>query len=146
MKTGRFEIKSAQEMEAFGAKFARELMDEKRDGQAVMVQLVGDLGAGKTTFTRGIARGLAIDQVVTSPTFQVHKEYVGEDGKYELHHFDFYRLQDLGVMKNELQELMQDEKNIIIVEWGGILGELAKTAKIVKIEKLTDEKRVLLLE
>jgi tRNA A37 threonylcarbamoyladenosine biosynthesis protein TsaE len=71
---------------------------------------------------------------------------VGKNGKYALHHFDFYRLQDLGVMKNELQELMQDEKNIIIVEWGGILGELAKTAKIVKIEKLTDEKRVLLLE
>jgi len=134
-------------MEALGAELVGQFLAEGRErGETVVVQLVGDLGAGKTTLARGMARGLGIKEPVTSPTFTVHKEYNYSSGSGSLHHFDFYRLEDLGVMGNELEELMREENNLILIEWGGILGELVKNAKIMKIEKLTDEKRVLLLE
>lgn len=145
MASTRIKIDNEQEMADFGAKLGRELLNEKRD-RAAILQLVGDLGAGKTTLARGIARGLGIDATITSPTFQVHKEYVSEDNKTELHHFDFYRLHDLGIMKHELGELITDPNNVLVIEWGGILGDLAKNAKTIKIEKITDEKRNLLLE
>ena len=145
MENARIDVGSEQEMEALGTELGQDFLREERDG-ALVIQLVGDLGAGKTTLTRGIARGLGIAAPITSPTFQVHKEYTSKDGKTELHHFDFYRLQNLGVMKSELEELLADKKNVIVIEWGGILGDLAKNAKIVKIEKITDEGRVLLLE
>jgi tRNA threonylcarbamoyladenosine biosynthesis protein TsaE len=156
MKNARIEVGGEREMEELGAKLVRDFLAERRAGKpavgggdadgAIVIQLVGDLGAGKTTLTRGMARGLGIDAPITSPTFQVHKEYTSKYGKTGLHHFDFYRLQDLGVMKSELEELLADEKNVVVIEWGGILGDLAENAKIVKIEKLTDEKRALLLE
>ncbi|MDR0979678.1 MAG: tRNA (adenosine(37)-N6)-threonylcarbamoyltransferase complex ATPase subunit type 1 TsaE [Candidatus Nomurabacteria bacterium] len=164
MEKRRLEVDSEQEMERLGAELVQVFLAERNE--ALVLQLVGDLGAGKTTLTRGIARGLGIAEPITSPTFQVHKEYPASppatapsatepplmpqksptQENLILHHFDFYRLQDLGVMKNELEELMADKNNVIVIEWGGILGDLTKNAKTIKIEKLTDEKRVLLLE
>ncbi|MCL2002010.1 tRNA (adenosine(37)-N6)-threonylcarbamoyltransferase complex ATPase subunit type 1 TsaE [Candidatus Saccharibacteria bacterium] len=138
-------IANAKELQDWGESFAHKLLAEKREG-ALVIQLVGDLGAGKTTLTQGIARGLGVSAQITSPTFTVHKEYVSKDKKTELHHFDFYRLPDLGIMKHEMQELAEDPNNIIVIEWGGILGGLIKTTKTIKIEKLDGEKRALIMD
>ncbi|MCL2371504.1 tRNA (adenosine(37)-N6)-threonylcarbamoyltransferase complex ATPase subunit type 1 TsaE [Candidatus Saccharibacteria bacterium] len=143
MSENNIEVASAEEMERLGEQKLRELLSEERDS-ALIIQLIGDLGAGKTTFVRGMARSLGIDAHITSPTFTVHKEYTSKDSKLELHHFDFYRLPDLGIMEGELKELVQDPSNIIVVEWGGILGDLARDAKVIKIERLDDERRVVL--
>ncbi|MCI8303070.1 MAG: tRNA (adenosine(37)-N6)-threonylcarbamoyltransferase complex ATPase subunit type 1 TsaE [Lawsonibacter sp.] len=75
---------SEEETEALGARLA-----EKLEPGAV-VAFTGDLGAGKTAFTRGLARGLSIVQRVTSPTFTIVNEYEG--GRLPLFHFDMYRL------------------------------------------------------
>ena len=144
MSKQRIEVANSDEMERLGESLARELLEQTRDG-AVLVQLVGDLGAGKTTLARGIARGLGIEGRITSPTFTVHKEYMASAGGAKLHHFDFYRLQELGVIAGELKELLGESGNIIVVEWGGVLGELASDARVIEIEKTEDDKRVVLM-
>ena len=75
--------KTEQETEAAGERFAKTLPD------GAVVALYGDLGAGKTAFVRGMARGMGIDARVSSPTFTIVNEYLGAR---ELYHFDMYRL------------------------------------------------------
>ena len=65
-----------------------------------VIELVGDVGAGKTTFVRGLAKGLGSTDHVSSPTFTVEQVYTG---RLTLYHYDFYRLPDAGVVKNQLK-------------------------------------------
>lgn len=81
-----------------------------------LLVLAGEMGAGKTAFAQGFARGLGIDEQVTSPTFTIVREYAG--GRLALHHLDVYRLGEL----REVLELgvgeMLDEDAVMLVEWG----------------------------
>lgn len=81
-----------------------------------LVLLIGEMGAGKTAFAQGFARGLGVTEVVTSPTFTIVREYQGDD--LALHHLDVYRLDQL----REVPELgvgeMLDEAAVMLVEWG----------------------------
>jgi tRNA threonylcarbamoyladenosine biosynthesis protein TsaE len=80
-----------------------------------LVLLVGDLGAGKTAFTQGFARGLGILEQVTSPTFTLARSY---DGRLELHHLDVYRLDHLSETADlGLGELL-DSDGVVVIEWG----------------------------
>lgn len=65
---------------------------------------------------RGLARGAGSTDKVASPTFTISKVY--KTGKFEIHHFDFYRLQEPGIVADELAELVHDPKAVIVVEWG----------------------------
>ena len=78
-------INSEQEMLAFGKSFAT---------KASIIELIGDVGAGKTTFVRGLADGLGIKESVTSPSFTISKSYAIPSRKGRLIHYDFYRLPD----------------------------------------------------
>jgi tRNA threonylcarbamoyladenosine biosynthesis protein TsaE len=80
-----------------------------------VIQLASDLGGGKTTFVRGLAMGANSKDVVASPTFTISKTYKGPH--FNIYHFDFYRLNEPGLVKYELGELIQDEKDVVIVEW-----------------------------
>lgn len=84
-------------------------------GRAV-IELVGDVGAGKTTFTKGLARGLGVDEDVQSPSFTISRVYDGRDG-LQLAHYDFYRLGDPGIMVDELADVLHDPKSVVVVEW-----------------------------
>jgi len=87
-----------------------------------VIALLGDLGAGKTTLTQGIVRGLGYDQEVTSPTFSLVQEYLG--GRLPAFHFDFYRVED----EHELLDLGWDDylerDGLVIVEWPSLFPEL----------------------
>ncbi len=98
-------------MKAFGARVGALV----RGGE--MIELIGDVGAGKTTFTKGLGEGLKVDDDVQSPSFTISREYQARDG-LELHHYDFYRLSDPGVVKYELAESVANPKAITVVEWG----------------------------
>lgn len=93
----------------FGREFAKKV-------PAPVIELIGDVGAGKTTFVRGLAEGLGIKEPVTSPSFTISKSYALPDGR-TLTHYDFYRLNDPGLMAEDLAEKLND-KNIVIIEWG----------------------------
>lgn len=98
----------------FGKKFAN---------QAKVIELVGDVGAGKTTFVRGLAKGLGVKEPVTSPSFTISKSYALKNGGF-LVHYDFYRLQDPGLMAEDLQENLSNPKNIVVIEWGESIKKL----------------------
>lgn len=103
-----------------------------------VIQLVGDLGAGKTSLVRGLAHGLGSIDEVASPSFTISREYSCRDD-ITLHHFDFYRLDEPGIMLPEIQELIGDPKVIVAVEWGEIVDSVMPENTIQIEIKATDE-------
>ena len=110
-------IASEQEMIEFGKSFAKKL------SFPCVIELLGDVGAGKTTFTRGLAEGLGIRENITSPSFTISKSYAIPGGK-TLVHYDFYRLPDPGLMAEDLEESITNPNNIVIVEWADSVSDL----------------------
>lgn len=85
-----------------------------------IIELVGDVGAGKTTLTKGIAAGMGISETVQSPSFTISRVYDAPN-ELRLAHYDFYRLQDAGIMSDELQETISDATTVTVIEWAGIV-------------------------
>lgn len=100
---------SAESTELLGECIGRQL----KGGE--VIELISDLGGGKTTFTRGLVKGLGSRDKVASPTFTVSRIY--QAGDLEVHHFDFYRLQEPGIIAHELEEILNDPRSIVVVEW-----------------------------
>ena len=99
--------------------------------------LIGDLGAGKTVFTKGFAQGLGIEEPVNSPTFTILQIY--EEGRIPLYHFDVYRIEE----PEEMEEVGFDEyidgDGVCLIEWAGRIGDLLPPEVIVvRIEKHLD--------
>ena len=110
-------IHSEQEMLDFGKQFAGQVKFP------TVIELIGDVGAGKTTFVRGLADGLGIKEPVTSPSFTISKQYALPDDK-RLIHYDFYRLPDPGLMSEDLQENINNPNTITIIEWAESVSDL----------------------
>ncbi|MBT2731963.1 tRNA (adenosine(37)-N6)-threonylcarbamoyltransferase complex ATPase subunit type 1 TsaE [Carnobacterium sp. ISL-102] len=85
-----------------------------------LILLEGDLGAGKTTFTKGLAEGLRISKVVKSPTYTIIREYL--EGRLPLYHMDVYRLEETGAMDLGLEEYFEGD-GVSIVEWATFIPE-----------------------
>lgn len=109
-----------------------------------VIELVGDVGSGKTTFTKGIAKGLDIPDEITSPTFNIKNEY---EGRLKLNHLDLYRLSEPGLIENEIAELQDEEDSVTVVEWAGNVQDVLSKDRI-KIEFKTtgDETRKLKID
>ena len=109
------------------AAFAAEIAEKLNGGETLVLR--GGLGAGKTTFTKGLAKALGISRNVVSPTFTLVREY--EEGRLKLYHFDLYRIEDEG----ELEELGLDEyfrdDSVVVIEWNRISRLLGKVTEIV---------------
>ncbi len=100
-------------------------------------ELSSDLGGGKTTFVRGLARGLGSKDHVASPTFTLSREY--KTPKYTLFHYDFYRLADAGIMSTELAEAVADRQAIVVVEWAGIVKNVLPAKRVEVRFEIMDE-------
>ena len=114
------------ENEATVIDFAEDLMREilqSKDALPCVIELVGDVGAGKTTFTKGLARGLEITEEITSPTFTISKVYENSRGQ-KLVHYDFYRLENPGIMVEDLFENLQDPQTVTVIEWADTVSEI----------------------
>ena len=157
-------INSEQEMIGFGIDFAKRLIStgDAAGGtpaarsqkastvgetaaagpvETIVIELLGDVGAGKTTFTRGLAHGLGIKEPITSPSFTISKSYALPNSNGHLIHYDFYRLPDPGLMLDDLQENLDNPENVIIVEWGESVTNILPENRI-KIEiKYNNDKR-----
>lgn len=124
-------ITSESEMLEFGKNYAKNLQAPK------VIELIGDVGAGKTTFVRGLAEGLGVNEPVTSPSFTISKEYAFPGGI--LVHYDFYRLQDPGLMVGDLEESMMDPTAIVVVEWAdSVENILPNDRDTIRIKYLED--------
>ncbi len=116
---------SAAETEALGAKLAAVL----RPGDVIAYR--GDLGAGKTAFTRGLARGLGVNESVTSPTYTLVNEYLG--GRLPLFHFDMYRLHDAEELFDLGWEDYLTRQGVCAVEWSENVWEALENPITVQI-------------
>lgn len=100
---------SAKETESLGEKIGKRL----RGGE--VIELSSDLGGGKTTFVRGLARGAGSKDNISSPSFTIKNVYSAP--RYEIWHFDFYRLNQAGMVGYELEDALGDSKIITVIEW-----------------------------
>lgn len=111
-------------------------------GQALaggeVIELIGDVGAGKTTLTKGLAEGLAITEPIQSPTFTISRVYDARD-RLRLCHYDFYRLGEAGIMGDEISEIMQDGSTITVIEWAGAVNEVLPSDRLVVTIAATTE-------
>lgn len=133
------DIKSTEEMIAFGKDIGSQIHG------GTVIELVGDVGVGKTTFTKGLAISLGIFETIQSPTFTICRVYEGK--KTTLSHYDFYRLNDYGIMEMELAESLSDQNNITIVEWaGGLVDILPRGHLKITFEILSENSRKVKVE
>jgi len=107
-----------------------------------VIELISDLGGGKTTFVRGLARGIGSTDKVASPSFTISRIY--QAGDTQLHHFDFYRLHEPGVVAHELAEIIHDTNSIVVIEWADIVQGVLPPARLtVQIRTTGDMTRTL---
>ena len=123
---------SLDETLSLGERFGRTL----RGGEAI--ELRSDVGGGKTSFVKGIAKGMGITDVVQSPTFTISREYVAPSS-LELHHYDFYRLSDPGILSAELAESVQNQKVVTVVEWADVVESVLPKNKIEIVIRATGD-------
>ena len=126
------------ETEAVGAALARALHP------GAVIAYRGDLGAGKTAFTRGLARGLGCSEQVTSPTYTIVNENLS--GKMPRFHFDMYRLGSADDLWDIGWDDYLDRMGVCAVEWSENVDEAMEDGIFVTIEKLSDEDRRITIE
>ena len=122
------ETRSAEETFEVG----RKIGEEPNAGQ--VFTLIGDLGVGKTVFTQGLAKGLGIEEPISSPTFTIVQVY--EDGRLPFYHFDVYRIGDV----EEMEEIGYEDyfygEGVTLIEWSNLIEEiLPKQRTEIVIEK-----------
>jgi len=117
---------------------AADLGKNLRGGE--VIELVSDLGGGKTTFTRGLVHGAKSVDAVSSPSFTISKVYQAQH--FDIHHFDFYRLLEPGIIADELAEVLGDPHVVTVVEWGAIVRHvLPKQRLTITIEPTSENGR-----
>ena len=133
-----FITKSPAETEAAGAALAERL----KPGTVIAYR--GDLGAGKTAFTRGLARGLGVRESVTSPTYTIVNEYLG--GRMPLFHFDMYRLGSSDELFDIGWEDYLERGGVCAVEWSENVADAMEDAILITISRLGEETRKIIIE
>lgn len=111
-----YETFSAEETMQLGEKIGQ----EAQPGE--VYTLIGGLGAGKTAFTQGLARGLAIEEAICSPTFTIVQVY--EEGRLPLYHFDVYRIADVEEMDEVGYEDYFYGSGVTMIEWANLIEEI----------------------
>jgi tRNA threonylcarbamoyladenosine biosynthesis protein TsaE len=133
-----FITNSPEETEKIGEKLAKALP------AGTILAYRGDLGAGKTAFTRGLARGLGANEPVTSPTYTIVNEYLS--GKLPLFHFDMYRLRSADDLFDIGWEDYLDRNGICAVEWSENVAEAMEDAIFITIQKTGENSRRIIVE
>lgn len=132
-----FKSGSAEETEAFAAKLAQALPP------STVIALDGNLGAGKTVFARGFARGLGITEPVSSPTYTIIQEYPLSGGGY-LYHMDLYRISDsVSALGFGIDEFLNADDSYSLVEWPERIADILPPGAIfLKITRVSDTERI----
>ena len=134
----QYTTNSPGETEAIGAALGKILPP------GTVIAYRGDLGAGKTAFTRGLAKGLGCKELVTSPTYTIVNEYLG--GRLPLFHFDMYRLRSSDDLFDIGWEDYLDRGGICAVEWSENVADAMEDAISITIEKLGADSRRITIE
>ena len=133
-----FETNSPTQTEEIGAALGKIIEP------GTVIAYRGDLGAGKTAFTRGLAKGLGCTEIVTSPTYTIVNEYLG--GRIPLFHFDMYRLRSSDDLFDIGWEDYLDRGGVCAVEWSENVDDAMEEAIYITIEKLGEDSRRITIE
>ena len=133
-----FITNSPEETELLGEKLGKVI------AAGTVIACLGDLGAGKTAFTRGLARGLGAEGPVTSPTYTIVNEYLS--GRLPLFHFDMYRLRSEDDLFDIGWEDYLERGGICAVEWSENVADALEEPLTIRIEKLGDTERRITIE
>jgi tRNA threonylcarbamoyladenosine biosynthesis protein TsaE len=134
---GEFKSHSADETFELGRRVGEQLNDR------AVILLKGDLGAGKTVFAKGVAAGMGIDATdVTSPSFTLINVH---DGRLRLYHIDLYRLESSSRIDLGLEEILEDDRGVVMVEWAERLKFAPESSVEVEISYLSDSERVIVI-
>lgn len=132
-----FVSNSEEETKQIAAKFAKQLSNG-------VITLTGELGAGKTTFVQGFAKGLRIKEKIISPTFVLIRQHKIPKLNKTLYHIDLYRLEDSPNIKElGLDEIWSNPKNLVLIEWAEkIANLLPKNTTWINIKKTKDARLI----
>lgn len=125
--------KNAKETQKLGEKLAAYITGAKKEGTQVphIVCLYGELGAGKTVFTQGFAKGLGLPSRLVSPTFIIVRRYDLQNYAQYFYHVDLYRLEKMKDIDGlGLKEIFDDKQVVVVVEWAERLGKLLPAKRI----------------
>jgi tRNA threonylcarbamoyladenosine biosynthesis protein TsaE len=122
-------------------KFGEVIGQACRGGE--VFELLSDLGGGKTAFVRGLAIGIGTEDDVSSPSFTINNTYQGKN--LTLQHFDFYRLEEAGVVADELEEDIRAPLTVVAVEWGDIVHDVLPDDRI-KVRIIPEESELRVFE
>lgn len=124
MNLKKCEVKSlsADDTEKIAEKIGNRLMGGE------VIELISDLGGGKTTFVRGLARGMGSPDHVSSPTFKISNTYKTDN--ISLQHFDLYRLNEAGIVADELIEEIGRADSTAVIEWGAVVQNVLPKARL----------------
>lgn len=140
MNTYSIKSETVSETLAIGEKLGAQLMPGD------VIEFRSDLGGGKTTMAGGIVAGLGSDDSVSSPSFTICNTYTGRESTL-IYHFDFYRLDQPGIIAQELEEALIENRSIVLVEWGNIVASVLPEQKIVvSIESNSDIGRIITID
>ncbi len=133
-------IKTDQEMKQFGAELAQQLSAN------FCLELIGDIGTGKTTLTKGLINNLNSEIEATSPSFVINNRYQISDERL-ISHFDFYRLGAVGIDDQQLAEDLADQNTGVIIEWADSISDLLPANRVkITINYDQDDGRILEIE
>ncbi len=128
--------KNSEQTMSIGSKIGSRLLGGE------MIELVSDVGGGKTTFVRGLALGAGSADHVSSPTFTVSNLYKAK--KCDIYHMDLYRLHEAGLIEHELHDVLDDKNAVIVIEWSDALKHVLPEKRLtIHITTLGDESRQL---
>lgn len=132
-------VNSLEEMRLFGGRLGALL----KGGE--VLSLSGDVGAGKTTLTKAIAKGMGIEETISSPSYVISSIYESSSG-LRLAHYDFYRLDEAGILEYDLEEVMANDQTITILEWADIVAGILPSDHIhIRIEPVGEDARRLVV-
>ena len=134
------EVMNEAEMREFGERLGALVQGGE------VIELIGDVGAGKTTFVRGLARGMGVSETVQSPSFTINRVYDASHDR-RLVHYDFYRLADPGIMADELAEAIADVATVVVIEWAAAVEHVLPADRLtIRIVSPTETSRQLSVE
>jgi tRNA threonylcarbamoyladenosine biosynthesis protein TsaE len=134
---------SPEETKKIGFLMGKKVLEKEKK---FFLSLSGDLGGGKTTFTQGFAEGVGVEEDITSPTFLVFKKYKTKNNRH-LYHFDAYRIEDKDLSVLGFQEIINNEENIVVVEWGeNIKKSLPEKSAEIHFEFKDEKTRKLIIQ
>lgn len=131
-----FHSNSESETEEIGKKVAGQVKF------GTVISLTGNLGTGKTVFTKGFAKGLGIKEVVASPTFNIVREHNAGNGNW-LYHMDLYRINDsYAALEFGIDEYMNDKQAMTLIEWAERIEDILPSSTIhITIERIDENRR-----